>query len=64
MHIFQNGLATGVEIRVRNWSAIFFEDGRMAFPLKMYSIFGRPKQILVCQILKLVRKWPMASYYF
>ena len=50
-------------------SRLFFEDGTfcrllMAFPLKMYSKFGRPKQILVGQMLKLVRKWPMASCHF
>ena len=46
----------------------FFEDGTLcrlliAFPLKMYNKFDQPKQILVDQMLKLVRKWPMASFY-
>ena len=36
----------------------------IAVPLKMYSKFGRPKWILVSQMLKLVGKWPMASCYF
>ena len=33
-------------------------------PLKMYSKFGRPKWILVSQMLKLGGKWPVASCYF
>ena len=36
----------------------------IAIPLKMYSKFGRPKWILVGQMLKLVGKWPMADCYF
>ena len=40
-----------VEIRVRNWWTVFYEDRTfcrllIAFPLKMYSEFGRPKCIL------------------
>ena len=34
-----------------------------AVPLKMYGKFGRPKWILVSQLLKLVRKWLMANCY-
>ena len=57
---------TVVELRVRNWWAVFFEDRTfcrlsIAFPLKMYSKFGQPKWILVGQMLKLVGKWPMAG---
>ena len=33
-------------------------------PLKMYRKYGRPKWILVGQMLKLVGKWPMADCYF
>ena len=33
-------------------------------PLKMYSNFGWPKWILVGQMVKLLRKWPMAGCYF
>ena len=36
----------------------------IAVPLKMYSKHGRPKWILVGQMVKLVRKWPMANCYF
>ena len=32
-----------------------------AVPFKMYWKFGRPKWILVGQMLKLVGKWPMAD---
>ena len=47
----------------------FFEDRTfcrllIAIPLKMYSKFGQPKWILVGQMLKLVRKWPMANCHF
>ena len=33
-------------------------------PLKMYRKYGRPKWILIGQMLKLVGKWPMADCYF
>ena len=33
----------------------------IAVPLQMYRKFGQPKQILVGQMLKLVRKWPMVN---
>ena len=47
----------------------FFEDRifdrlLIAVPLKMYRKDGRPKWILVSQMLKLVGKWPMANCYF
>ena len=35
----------------------------IAIPLKIYSKFGRPKWILIDQMLKLI-KWPMADCYF
>ena len=35
-----------------------------AVPLKMYGKYGRSKQILVGQMLKLVGKWPVADCYF
>ena len=55
-----------VEIKVRNWSAIFFEDRTfcrllIAFPLKMYNKFSQPKWILVGQMLKLVRNGQWAA---
>ena len=33
-------------------------------PLNIYRNYGRPKWILVGQMLKLVGKWPMADCYF
>ena len=47
----------------------FFEDRIFyrlltAVPLKMYEEFGRPKWIMIGQMLKLVGKWPMADCYF
>ena len=33
-------------------------------PLQMYGNFGWPKWILVGQMMKLVRKWPMVDCYF
>jgi len=47
----------------------FFEDRTfckvlITIPLKMYSKIGQPKWILVGQMLKLVRKWPMADLFF
>jgi len=62
------GYMAMVEIKVRNLSAIF-EDRAfcrllIAIPLKMHSKIGQPKWILVGQMLKLVRKWPMANYEF
>ena len=47
----------------------FYEDRvfyrlLIAVPLKMCRKFSQPKQILVGQMLKLVRKWPMADCYF
>ena len=56
-----------LEIRIRNWSAVFedriFYRLLIAVPLKMYGKFGQPKWIVVGQILKLVRKWPMADLF-
>ena len=56
------------EIRIKNWSAIFedkiFYGLLTDVPFKMYGKFGRPKWILVGQMLKLVGKWPMADCYF
>ena len=53
---------TVVEIRIRNWLTVFFEDRifyrlLVTVPLKMYRKFGQPKWILVGQMLKLVGKW-------
>ena len=47
----------------------FFEDRifyrlLIAVLLIVYRKFGRPKWILVGQMLKLVGKWPMADCYF
>ena len=47
----------------------FFEDRIFyrlltAVPLKMYGKFGRPKWILVSQMLKLVGKWAMGQLLF
>ena len=42
----------------------YFTDYYIAVPLKMYWKYGRSKQILVGQMLKLVEKWPMADCYF
>ena len=56
-----------VEIRARNWSAIwpFFVDMTfcrlLIFPDEKYSKFGKPKQILVGQMLMLVGKLPMPT---
>jgi len=55
-------LISVVEIRIRNWLP-FFKIGAfcrllIAIPLKMYSKIGQPRWILVCQMLKLVGKWP------
>ena len=36
----------------------------ITIPLKMYRKYGRPKWILVRQMLKLIRKWPKANCYF
>ena len=58
-----------IEIRIRHWSAIFFEDQTFCMlligvPLKMYSKIGQPKRILVGQdrqVLKLFNgHWPAA----
>ena len=35
-----------------------------AVPLKMYGKYGRSKEILIGQMLKLVGKWPVADCYF
>ena len=36
----------------------------IAVPLKMYRKYGQLKWILIGQMLKLVRKWPIADCYF
>ena len=51
-----------IEIRIRHWSAIFFEDQTFCMlligvPLKMYSKIGQPKRILDGQ----VRAWRYTS---
>ena len=48
----------------RFWEDRTFYRLLTAVPLKLYSKFGRPKWILVGQMLKLVGKWPMAGCYF
>ena len=56
---------TVLEIRIRNWLAIFLKIAYfIGVPLKMYRKFGRPKWILVRQMLKLIGKWPMTVNYF
>ena len=53
-----------LEIRIRNWSAIFLKIGYFigyyvfAVPLKTYRKYGWPKWIVVGQMLKLLGKWP------
>ena len=42
----------------------YFNGLLITVPLKMYRKYGRPKWILVGQMLKLVGKWPMADCYF
>ena len=42
----------------------YFNRLLITVPLKMYWKYGQPKWILVGQMLKLVRKWPMADCYF
>ena len=59
--------STVLEIRIRNWLGIF-EEGifyrlLITVPLKMYRKYGRPKWILVSQMLILVGKWPMTDCY-
>ena len=60
---------TVLEIRIRNWMAVsliyrIFYRLLIAVPLKMYRKCGQLNWILVRQMLKLVRKWPMADCYF
>ena len=57
-----------LEIRIRNWSATFFEDSMLyglliAVPLKTYGKFGQPKWTLVSQMLKLVRNGQWSTYF-
>ena len=49
---------TAVFIFLSTWLLI------IAFLLKMYSKYVRPKQIMVSHMLKLVGKWLIASCYF
>ena len=54
-----------VEIRLKKLVGHFLRIGHfVGIPLKMYGKFGQSKWILVGWILKLVRKWPMANWYF
>ena len=62
-------LCSSVRNKSRKLVGYFWEDRTfcrlsLPVPLKMYSKFGQPKWILVSQMLKLVGKWPMASYNF